>query len=399
LRILIVQNTDWIRRNPAQQHHLAEMLSLKGHIIRVIDYEILWRKEGKRELLSQRKVFNNVSKIHTSAKVTVIRPSIVKIPLIDYVSLMFSHKKEIDRQIREFNPDVIVSLGIVAYLAGRAAKKNKIPFVYYWIDVSHRLIPVKFLQPIGWMIERMNLKLADKIFVINKKLGYYVIRNGADPKKVVVLGAGIYLDKFDPNLNGSFIRERYGISENDIVLFFMGWLYKFSGLREVALKLLEVGIKNMKLLIVGDGDLYDELQEMKNRLDKNNSIILAGRRPYDEIPYYIAVADICILPAYTSEKIMHDIVPIKIYEYMAMGKPVISTKLPGVMLEFGMNNGIIFVDSPEDVVKMALHIIENNNLKELGDKARRSVEKYDWNYIASEFEDILKKVAEERRLP
>ncbi|MEX0569308.1 MAG: glycosyltransferase family 4 protein [Candidatus Njordarchaeota archaeon] len=397
MRILIVQNTDWLRRNPAQQHHLAELLSQRGHDIRVIDFEILWRYSPRREYISKRQVFNNVTKVHADAKISVYRPSIIKIPLLDYISFMLSAFKEVLRQIKIFSPDVIVSLGIVAVAAGLLARLHRIPFFYYWIDVSHRLIPVKFLQPIGWMIERINLKLADKIFVINKKLGYYVIRNGADPEKVTVLGAGIYFDKFNPNLDGSFIREQYGISENDVVLFFMGWLYKFSGLREVALKLLEMHIKNVKLLIVGDGDLYDELQEIKNRLDKNNSIILAGRRPYNEIPYYIAAANICILPAYTSEKIMRDIVPIKIYEYMAMGKPVIATKLPGVMLEFGMNNGITFVDRPEDVVKMALHMIENNILKELGDKARRSVEKYNWNYIVSEFEDTIKKVVEERR--
>ena len=33
MRILFTQETDWIKRNPAQQHHLAEMLSLKGHDI------------------------------------------------------------------------------------------------------------------------------------------------------------------------------------------------------------------------------------------------------------------------------------------------------------------------------------------------------------------------------
>jgi len=366
------------------------MLALRGHEIHVVDFEILWMRKARDGLVSKRKIYKGFSKIHKGSRVTIFRPRIIKMPLLDYVSFMFSTIKEVLWQIKNFSPDVVLSLGIVAFVAGAIAKLYRIPFVYYWIDVSHRLIPVRFLQPVGWVIERMNLRLADRIFVINKKLGYYVVGNGADPRKVVVLGAGIYLDRFDPNLSGSFIRERYGISESDVVLFFMGWLYKFSGLREVALKLLEAGIKGMKLLVVGDGDLYDELQEIKNRLDRNNSIILAGKRPYDEIPYYIAAADICILPAYTSEKIMRDIVPIKIYEYMAMSKPVIATKLPGVMLEFGENNGIIFVDRPEEVIEKAANIIEENRLSELGMKARKCVEKYDWNLITNNFEEHLK---------
>jgi glycosyltransferase involved in cell wall biosynthesis len=398
LRILIVQNTDWIKRNPAQQHHLAELLSLRGHEIRVVDFEILWRSSPRREYVSKRMVFSNFSKIHKDAKVSIYRPGIIKIPVLDYVSFMFSAFKEASRQVRDFSPDVMVSLGIIAIVAGVISKLHKIPFVYYWIDVSHRLIPVKFIQPFGYIIERVNLKLADKILVINKKLADYVIRNGADPNKVIVLGAGIYLEKFDSTLNGSSIRRRYGVSEEDIVLFFMGWLYKFSGLKEVALKLLEADIKNMKLLIVGNGDLYDELLEIKKSFDKDNKIILAGRRPYSEIPYYIVAADVCILPAHTSEQVMQNIVPIKIYEYMAMGKPVIATNLPGVMMEFGTSSGITFVDRPEEVVKTALHMVENNSIKELGGKARRTVEKYDWNNIASKFEDILKKAIQERKL-
>ena len=112
LNILIAQESDWLERTPHQQHHLAERLSLKGHQVRVIDYEILWRARGKKEFYSKRQVFDNVSKIYQGAKITVIRPGIIKIPWLDYASLIFSHKKEIVRQIRDFCPDVVIGLGI-----------------------------------------------------------------------------------------------------------------------------------------------------------------------------------------------------------------------------------------------------------------------------------------------
>ena len=51
---------------------------------------------------------------------------------------------------------------------------------------------------------------------------------------------------------------------------------------------------------------------------------------------------ICLLPAHKNE-IMMNIVPIKIYEYMAMGKPVIATKLPGLVKEFGEDSGILLL--------------------------------------------------------
>jgi hypothetical protein len=77
MKILIVQDTDWIRRNPIQHTHLAERMALRGHEIR-IDYEILWRTEGKKELFSKRQVFH-VSRLIKEVSLPVIRPGILKI--------------------------------------------------------------------------------------------------------------------------------------------------------------------------------------------------------------------------------------------------------------------------------------------------------------------------------
>lgn len=397
MKILIVQNTDWLKRNPAQQHHLAEMLSLRGHEIRVIDFEILWRTQGKRELHSKRKIFKNVSKIHDGARITVIRPGIIRIPLMDYISMIFSHKKEIERQIREFSPDIILGFGIIAYVAGKAAKKNSVPFIYYWIDVSHRLIPFKFLQPIGWIIERRALRLAYRVLAINDKLREYVIKIGAPSERTHVLKAGINFTHFDPKISGCITKKQYGLTKKDIVLFFMGWLYTFSGLKEVALQLTKLEDHNVKLLIVGEGDAYQELQQIRKKYNLQDRLILVGRKTYAEIPKLIAGSDICLLPAYPTESIMQDIVPIKTYEYMAMKKTVISTKLLGVMKEFGEGNGVVYVDKPEDVIGKAMELIQNGALEELGTKARSFVKRCSWENIADEFEKILLEAIKEKK--
>ena len=93
---------------------------------------------------------------------------------------------------------------------------------------------------------------------------------------------------------------------------------------------------------------------------------------------------------------MRDIVPIKMYEYMAMGKPVITTKLPGVMKEFGDDHGVIYVDRPEDALKKAVEMIDNGTIEEQGFKARRFVEKYSWDDIVDEFERVLEEVIKVR---
>jgi glycosyltransferase involved in cell wall biosynthesis len=398
MRLLFVQETDWLKRNPAQQHHLAEMLSLRGHEVCAIDYELLWRTRGKKELYSRREVFENVTKVHQGASIKVIRPGIVKLPLLEYVSLIFSHRGEIRRQVREFQPDAVVGWGILnSYLAMKAARRNGLPFIYYWIDVLERLIPAQPFQTLGKLVERETLKYSDRILAINDKLRDYLIRLGAAPERTQVLRAGIDIKRFNPNSNGVGIRQQYGLRKEDVVLFFMGWLYHFSGLKEVALELSGTNNANLKFLVVGEGDALEELRRIQEKHNLADRLILTGKKNYEEIPDFLAAADICLLPACPDEKIMQDVVPIKMYEYMAMRKPVIATRLAGVMKEFGEDNGVVYVDRPEDVIPKALELVNNGKLNQLGEKARSLVEGYSWDQITDQFEMILEETIKEKK--
>jgi glycosyltransferase involved in cell wall biosynthesis len=114
-------------------------------------------------------------------------------------------------------------------------------------------------------------------------------------------------------------------------------------------------------------------------------------QPYDTIPQLIAASDICILPAYNNA-IMKNIVPLKLYEYMAMEKPVISTPLHGVEKEFGKQNGVLYADTPQQVLEKAEQIVQTQMIFDQGMKARKCVERNDWDAITEDFELILREV-------
>lgn len=388
MRILVVQESDWIARGPHQSHHLMERLSKRGHEIRVIDFEILWREKETKSLISKRQVFEGVHKAINDGAVTVIRPPIIKLPVLDYVSLIYTHKAEINRQIREFKPDVVIAFGILnANIAFRIAEKNGIPSIYYIIDELHRLVPEKAFQALAKFIERQNMKFADKVISINEGLREYTILMGATEEKTEVIRAGVDLERFVSDGRDE-VRKKYGILDDDIVLFFMGWLYDFSGLKEVALELARCDNNHIKLLVVGKGDLWDALQEIRNNYGLEKRLIMVDWIPYEDVPKYLAASDICILPAHKND-IMKNIVPIKIYEYIAAGKPVIATELPGIMKEFGDNHGIFYVDNSEDTLKMAVELLGSGRFQEHGSKAWGFVEIYCWDDIVDKFEAIL----------
>jgi glycosyltransferase involved in cell wall biosynthesis len=394
MRILVVQESDWLERGPHQQHHLMERLQKRGNQVRVIDYEIDWARKVGHSLLSGRSEFLAAGKTYKDTQIQVIRPGIVKMPFLDYVSIPFSHGAEIYRQIKDFRPNVIIGMGILnTYVAMRLSTKCGVPFAYYLIDALHTLIPQREFTLLGKILERRILRSSNVVFVINKQLREYAVGMGADPRKVALLGAGIDTERFNPGVDGEKIRKQFHIGEDEIVLFFMGWLYNFSGIKEVANSMLSHKNKpTIRLLVLGRGDLFEDLRNLqKNEL--KDRLILVGWQPYEEVPEYVSASDICLLPAYNNN-VMRNIVPIKIYEYMACGKPVITTKLPGIMREFGEGNGIVYVNSPNQVFDLAVRLSRNKSkLKELGVRASDHVQRYSWENIVSGFEQMLRTIS------
>ncbi|MGB9937096.1 MAG: glycosyltransferase [Methanobacterium sp.] len=399
MKILLIQETDWFVKGPLQQHHIMERLSLEGHEIRVIDYEVVWNASKTKELVSKHQIIPNVSKVCENANITVIRPPIIKIPSLDYVSLILTRRKEIEKQIKEFKPDLIVGLQILTPFVGIGlAKKHKIPFVYYWTDVYHAQIPIKLYQPLGKYIEKRIIKKADAVIVINDLLKDYVLNLGSNPERTYVEKAGLDFNIFNPHITGENVRNEYKIKEDDILVLFVGWLYNFSGLKQTAMEICKNHSqhKNIKLLIVGEGDAYNDLKMMIDKYGMEDYVIMTGKVPYQCVPEFIAASDICILPSFNNE-IMNDIVPIKLYEYMAMSKPVVASKLPGVFREFGQGNGIFYVDKPEDTFFKILDLIENYDLQKEGKNAYNFVKQNDWGNVLKHFKMIIENLTNTKR--
>ncbi|GAF85071.1 unnamed protein product, partial [marine sediment metagenome] len=147
------------------------------------------------------------------------------------------------------------------------------------------------------IFKKKTLKSSNGVIVINEKLKDYAIEMGSHPHRTYLVRAGVDLERFNPHIDSSRVRKQYKIEENDFVLFFMGWLYDFSGLREVALNLAKIRKKEfkLKLLIVGEGDLYAELKKIQRKYSLQDRIILTGWQPYHKIPQLLRASDLCLL--------------------------------------------------------------------------------------------------------
>jgi glycosyltransferase involved in cell wall biosynthesis len=168
----------------------------------------------------------------------------------------------------------------------------------------------------------------------------------------------------------------------------MGYLYDFAGLKEIIdyyNERVNSGDLDMRFLIVGDGGIYSSLKKHVAQIGAD-WVILTGRVPYFEITEYIELADLCLL-SFAKNEITKEITPIKLIEYMAMGKPVLSNSLPGVFDEIGKDKGVIFANNQIELIKKIEKIYyEKHKLNTLGDKAQKFVKKsYTWDKIMKKF--------------
>jgi glycosyltransferase involved in cell wall biosynthesis len=397
----MVHDNGWANKGPHQHHHLVEKLSVKGHQVEVVEYDHLWRmKKGSTRvpIISRESVQTGVQRFYDNADVTCVSPPFIKIPLLDYLSLAVTFRWQIQHEIERFHPDVIVGFtGVISpYWGAILAESIHIPYIDYWLDATDQLVPEAFLRPVARMIKRRTVEKATLVLTLNETLREYVIELGANPSTTQVLPGGVDLRTFDPEITDSqHMRDKYGLAKDDFVLFFMGWIYEFTGLQEAVLELARYRElrPDLKLLIVGEGDFYLSLQEIVRESPARESVVFTGKVPYTEIPELIAAADIALLPAHDNE-IMRNAVPIKIYEYLAMQKPTICTKLSGTMREFGHNCGIVYIEKPEDAVRVAANLT-HEDLEILRMQAKQYIEDYDWDNITARFEKTLNSLVED----
>lgn len=390
MKITVVQETDWLKRGPHQQHHLFERLAARGHAITVLDFEILYEPFPRAQLIAPRQIHSNVKRtLAPSNGVTVIRPFTIRLPLIARPISLITFYFEM---VRSSRPDVVVNYALSTGLPALiAARQRKIPFLFHVIDSLYTLVPFSVLQPIAKIFERGLLRAADRTLYINEELRQYGMDMGASESSAHTIRSGVDLQRFGSGVETASLRSQLGFKSDDVILLFIGWLYDHVGVDTVMRTLPQLPA-NVKLLVVGAGEGEPHLKALHQKLNLGERVVFTGSQPYDSMPRFMAMADVCLL-YFDLKPITRHIVPIKIYEYMASGKPVLASPLPAIMRDVPQNNGVLYTPQTE-LLNELNRLLDSNYRNDLGAKSRKFVEENcDWEKLTDEFESLLMEMA------
>ncbi|MBU4348481.1 glycosyltransferase family 4 protein [Patescibacteria group bacterium] len=222
-----------------------------------------------------------------------------------------------------------------------------------------------------FLLEKL-IKFADNITVsssfLQKKFGGVIIPHVRDT------------DFFNPqNYDRNKLREKFGIQNKKVIMFF-GTIRKHKGIDDLISAIDFLKDKNIVLMLVGVDKKDHYVRELENLNKKYIKFI--SQQPFEKIPEFLSMADLVVLPQKNSHSARGQ-VPAKVFDAMAMGKPIISTNisdLPKILKNCGI---IIKCGDVKYLANKIRYIFDNPKIaRELGGKARRKcIKEYSFKAI------------------
>lgn len=240
-----------------------------------------------------------------------------------------------------------------------------------------------------WLYQRLLRKIirgGDVVIsgVMKDGLSDYDIPNG----KIISTENGVLLQDFILNEAVPDF-EFWDGAMDKLKLLYVGYVHKTRGaheLIEVARRLLESNA-NVTIAMVGPSDpgSISEIHALIDNHGLNDVISLRNPVRADMVASIVAGADVCLCPLMNINKFKWSY-PVKIYEYLAMGKPVIATDIPGVshLIKNGIN-GCLYNPGDTNALYNTISNLQSRPelVSELSKHARESVLDKDWEFIVS----------------
>lgn len=241
---------------------------------------------------------------------------------------------------------------------------------------------------------RSHYTRADRVIAISKAVADGLIkREKVAPEKISVVYNGIDLNQYSPDVDGSEIRKKFGLKNDQIVIGTIGAMNKPKGKGQRylidAARILKNTFSNLRYMVVGQGAIFHELNKQVKELGLEKEVIFTGYQP--EVEKFIAAMDIFCLLSWDTEGFGQVMI-----EAQSMKKPVIGTNVGGVPETFisDQTGYLIEPENPEILAQKLDMLIKNEQeRKRFGMKGTEFVSKnFSINKMAENTFNIYKEL-------
>lgn len=336
----------------------------------------------------------------------VSRPSILarikkKAPRLMFELMQLGYNLVVHRRlaqaIREFNPDMVYERYALFNFAGvRLARKRGIPLILE-VNTPYAQAWSKYyglyLKRLARWLEKRTLLAASHIITVTEVQRRILSEEGVPMQNISVCHNAIDPEWFRPERHhDSALAASLGLAST--VVGFVGTMNRWQGITEFPEVLSKVfaHCPDVSFLFVGDGEFRRPLEDFCRAEGYLERVRFVGRRPHAEVPALVALMDITVLlnsNAYGS--------PMKIFEYMGMGKAVIAPSV-GPVVEIMRDEETGLLIEPGNASQMADRIIRLVHdpvlRRRLGDAGQGYVRAHHtWHRNALTIEEIHRSLA------
>lgn len=308
--------------------------------------------------------------------------------------------------VSAYQPDLIVArLDFYLNSALKTARKFGLPII---IEAdSPPIFEAAEFQKQYWhalglarSLEQRVLQQADYVIMQSKVLEQHFARQYG-LKKTAVVTNGADPVKFDQGEKSQALVQKYNLADH-LVLGFVGSMSVWHGVEHL-LNLIRATVQKyprVKFLLVGaGGEMGVPLARAAREPELTGKIILPGYVPYDQIPAHINLMDIVLAP-YPQLKFFY-YSPVKIFEYMAAGKAVVSSRIGQIneIITDGKDGLLCEPGDFQGLVAAVERLLKQPELRHrIGQQARTTIaQNHTWLHKARQWEYICNQILTERR--
>ena len=281
---------------------------------------------------------------------------------------------QIKKIIRNNEIDLVHSQGARAdFFARSAGRIANAPHILCTVAMPVEGFEVGPLRKtIYRFMDGLSERYVEKFIVVSESLKNTLIKErGIPPHRVVRIYNGIEIDKYNPKLKKTSFRNNWGIPPAVPIVGAIGRMVWQKGFKFLIKAIPDiVGVTpNARFLLVGDGPLRPDLENLARKLNVYDRIIFTGFR--SDIPDLLSTMDVLAVPS------LLEGFPMITLEAMALATPVVATQIHGITEQIvdGKEGVLIPPRNTDALARAVKQLITDRELSaRLGTAARKRVE-------------------------
>lgn len=244
------------------------------------------------------------------------------------------------------------------------------------------------MLPLLERFERLNLSAAARIFVVSDVERRNLLSAGIADERIVVNPNGVDVEGFRPGVGGAAVRKELGISEQETLAGFVGTFGPWHGVLTLAEAITMLPRDyGVRFLLVGAGRFRDEVERIIRDAGRERQVIFTGHVDHERVPALLDACDILLSPHVPLEDGSEFFgSPTKLFEYMAMGKGIVASRLGQIGDVLADEETALLVEpgNARELSEAILRLSESRELRErLGAAARqRAIAEHTWKHNA-----------------